>query len=188
MSKSFTFPGLKDTNRPEEHIVAVVHKHWWALLREVVGVGLLFLAPLIALPVLAIFFGSAVDADTIGATFGFIGAAWALVCWHLLFTQWTDYYFDMWVITNWRVVDIDLRGLFKLDIATILDLDHIQDIKTESTGVIANVLNFGRITVQTAGTSREFEFIHCPKPRRVEKIIRDSQEQLIAIKRARDAV
>lgn len=184
MSKVFSFPGIKD-GRAEERTVAVVHKHWWALVREVVGVALLFVAPLIALPVLATFFATSADAAQMGALFGFLGASWALISWHILFTRWTDYYFDMWIITNWRVVDIELKGLFRLDIATILDLDHIQDIKTESVGVIANVLNFGRVVIQTAGTSREFEFRDCPAPRKVERIIRDSQEELVAIKRSR---
>ncbi len=179
---SFSFPGLGNDSRPDEHVVATIHKHWWALLREMVGIALLFLAPFIVIPFIGALLGSSGNAAQLGAVVGFLGSLWALICWQLLFARWTDYYFDMWIITNWRIIDIDLRGLFRLDIATILDLDHIQDIKTESIGVIQNLLGFGRIFVQTAATDREFEFDDAPNPRRIEQLIRDSQEELIQLK------
>jgi hypothetical protein len=171
-----------DTNRVNERLITIVHKHWFALFREVLGVVVLFFAPFIAIPVIAGFVGQSAQAAELGAVLGFLGALWALICWHILFTKWTDYYFDVWIITNWRIIDFDLKGLFNVDIATVLDLDHIQDIQTETAGIVGNILNFGMLNVQTAATKRELSFDDCPGPTHVERIIRSAQEELIGIK------
>lgn len=184
-SPSLQLPGLGDS-RFDEKMVLILHRHWWALLREIIGVLLIFLAPFIAVPVIASLVAQAPNAANIGAVVGFLGASWLLICWHLLFTRWTDYYFDIWIITNWRIIDVDLQGLFKIDVATLLDLDHIQDITTQSDGIVANILNFGNIEIQTAGTKREFTFDDAPNPRSVERVIRSAQEDLMRIKSARE--
>lgn len=173
-----------DTARQEERLVLIVHKHWWALLREIAGILVLFIVPFILVGLVSTVVPPSIDAAQLGAASGFVAALWALLCWHLIFSRWTDFYFDVWIITNWRIIDLDLRGLFHVDIATILDLDHIQDIQTESVGVIQNLLGFGLINIQTAATRREVSFIDCPTPRKIESRIREAQTELMRIKGA----
>jgi hypothetical protein len=162
-----------------ERIVMVVHHHWWNLLKAVLGVVVLFFAPIIVIPVFGSFFGATANAAQLGAVVGFLGSLWALMCWHILFTRWTDFYFDIWVITNWRIIDMNLKGLFKIDIGSMLDLDHIQEITTHSDGVIENILGIGTIFVQTAATKHsEFEFNEVSNPQSVERVIRQAQIEL----------
>ncbi len=187
----FGFPRLAigtDDARRGERLITVVHHHWFTLLKEVVGVGILFVIPFIALPLVGSFVSQSgqlsIPASDIGAMLGFFGSLWALLCWQLLFARWTDFYFDVWIITNWRIIDFDLQGLFRIDITTLMDLDHIQDINTKSNGVIQNILNFGEIEIQTAGTKREFLFEEIPNPRNIERLIRSAQEELLGLKAA----
>ncbi len=169
--------------KPEEHLVTIVRHHWFILLKEAVGVLVLFLLPFIALPLIGFVVNAGSSAAETGAIAGFFGSLWALICWQILFVRWTDYYYDIWIITNWRIVDIDQRGLFRRNVASILDLDHIQDVDYELSGFIGNILNFGHFNVQTAGTRVEFDFDDAVNPQRVEKMIRDAQEELIQLKR-----
>lgn len=165
-----------------ERIVLIVHHHWWNLLKEVAGVAILFVAPLIVIPFVSIFFVGA-NAIQAGAVFGLVGSLWALVCWHQLFTRWTDYYYDVWIITNWRIIDMHLDGLFNVNIGSMLDLDHIQEISTHTEGIIQNILGIGRILVQTAATRvTEFEFEEVSSPAKIENIIRRAQVELHAMK------
>lgn len=162
--------------RPEEHIVGVVRHHWFVLFRETIGIFILFLVPFFLVPFIVAGIVNSATAFAVPAGFGlFFGAAWTLVMWHLLFMRWTDFYFDMWIITNLRIVDIDQRGFFHRDITTLLDLDHIQDINTTIIGIIGNILNFGTLMLQTAGAKVEFLMDEVAHPQKVERMIRDTQ-------------
>ncbi len=173
--------------RSDEHVVTIVRHHWFVLLKEVVGVVILFLIPFIALPVIASVVPAGSNVAQIGAITGFLGSLWALICWQLLFVRWTDFYFDIWIITNWRIIDIDQQGLFKRNVASILNLDHIQDADYELHGVIGNLLNFGHFNVQTAGAKNEFDFDDAANPAGIERILRDAQEKLLELRRSQGA-
>ena len=92
-----------------------------------------------------------------------------------------DFYYDVWIITNWRIIDCDQQGLFRRNISSILNLDHIQDIQTTVVGIIKTVLDYGNIEVQTAAAKREFIFEDVAHPRQVEKMVRDAQAELLRL-------
>ena len=166
---------LKD-RRPDERVVAVVRHHWWVLFRAVIGVLILFIVPFFLIPfAVAIITQGGAGVHVPGGFGLFFAALWALIMWHLIFAKWTDFYFDMWIITNLRIVSIDQKGFFNRQIATILDLDHIQDIDTKMVGLIGNILNFGTLELQTAGAVPEFEIDEVPNPQGVERVIRNTQ-------------
>ncbi|MES2135349.1 MAG: hypothetical protein V4449_03865 [Patescibacteria group bacterium] len=169
--------GLNDF-KENEQVVAIVRHHWFVLLREVFGLVILFLAPFFVIPIA---FAIAVQGGTVppvpGGVVIFFASLWTLVLWNLLFVRWTDYYYDIWVITNHRIVDIDQKGLFNRSTATLLTLDHIQDIEAQLNGIIGNLLNFGNVTIQTAAAHREFIFEEVASPNGVVHTIRDAQNQ-----------
>ncbi|MEK9176848.1 MAG: hypothetical protein AAB923_00975, partial [Patescibacteria group bacterium] len=139
---------FKDT-RPGEHVIAVIRRHWFVLVREMLGLVLLFFIPFVMVPIL---FGTLTQGGTAEVSGGvvlFFSALWTLIMWNITFMRGTDYYYDVWILTSHRIVDIDQRGLFQRDIATLFDLNHIEDVKTILSGVVGNVLNFGKIQIQT---------------------------------------
>ncbi|MBX9765390.1 hypothetical protein K2X83_01995 [Patescibacteria group bacterium] len=162
--------------KSDERVIAVIRHHWFVLFRSVFGIALLFVLPFFILPIfwaIAVQGGSAPGIP--GGVVLFFSSMWALIMWNFLFSKWTDYYFDIWVITNMRIVDIDQKGLFKRNVATLLNLDHIQDITFELMGVIGNLLTFGNITIQTAAVHREFRMTEVPAPGRVVQTIREAK-------------
>lgn len=164
--------------KEHERVVAVIRHHWFVLFREIFGIAVLFALPFFIIP---IFWSVATQAGSVpsipGGIVVFFAALWALLMWNFLFTKWTDYYYDIWVITNWRIVDIDQQSLFKRSVATILTLDHIQDVEAVTHSVVGTLLNFGNVQVQTAAAKREFVITEVPNPNGVVQIIREAQAE-----------
>jgi uncharacterized membrane protein YdbT with pleckstrin-like domain len=160
-----------------EKILLVVKKHWFVVLLET-----FLLVGFILLPFLFYFFTERVSPGFITGNVVYlnlaVGAASILIGWIIFFIVWTDYYLDSWLITNKRVIDIEQKGLFNRDIAT-LKLDKIQDVTFAMEGIIATVIGFGEIRVQTAGTQTEFKMSHVPNPRQVAELILKIQHEHI---------
>jgi len=171
---------LKDF-KPDEHVLIVVRHHWFVFFKDVIGILLLFFLPFFAVPILSIFITA--GGTNIPDGFGFFFASfWALILWQMLFARWTDYYYDVWIVTNWRIIDIDQKGFFRRDIATLLNFEHIEDVRTDINSVIGTLLEFGDIQVQTAAANREFIFKDAANPRAAEKIIRHAQEERMGLR------
>lgn len=130
--------------QPDEDIVLVVRKHWFVLLRDSIGVIIAGLIPLILISALT------TSSPTGPALSTFLTSVWLLAVWMMLFTVWTNYYLDIWIVTDKRVVNVDQIHLFKRDITT-LRIERVQDITVEVHGFFATMLKFGNLEIQTAG-------------------------------------
>ncbi len=76
-------------------------------------------------------------------------------------SAWMDYYLDMWIVTEKRVINIDQRGLFSREISEI-PMANIQDVTVEVHGLMETLLGFGTVRIQTAG-EREFTIDDIPR-------------------------
>ncbi|HVT01195.1 MAG TPA: hypothetical protein VHE53_03100 [Patescibacteria group bacterium] len=86
--------------------------------------------------------------------------------------QYTLWYFNVGLVTNKRVVDLDLPGiLFKHVSETKLNI--IEDVSYNQVGSIRSVFDYGDVYVQTAGTEENFMFDRAPEPALVTRIIAD---------------
>lgn len=102
---------------------------------------------------------------------------WILFAWVFLFISLTNYYLDVWYVTNKRLVDIDQKGLFVRDEA-VLRLENIQDVAIISKGIIQTLLNFGNIRAQTSGEKREFIMKNIANPEKMKEIIVAQQSKI----------
>ncbi|MDP6387725.1 MAG: PH domain-containing protein [Candidatus Pacebacteria bacterium] len=160
----------------DERVEKVIRKHWLILFGDSIGLIILYIIPFLIYWYL---FDSTITVDFLidkiyfhpsPSILVFTVSAWTLLAWAKLFAIWTDYYLDMWLITNKRIVDIEQKGFFNRDISTFR-MERIQDITVEIKGVIATLLNFGNIHVQTAGESQEFIIKGIGRPKYVKEII-----------------
>jgi len=126
----------------------------------------------VVLPVYPGLFGS----ELAQALFAIGASTLALGIWLLYFNSLIDYYLDVWVVTNERIIIMEQKGLFSRTIAE-LKLYRIQDVKAEIHGVLSTILDYGEITVQTAGEEAHFEFKQIPKPYEVSREILELVEQ-----------
>ena len=172
------FTDFKDNER----VVAVVRHHWWVFVRETAVLLLFFIAPFFLVPIVGSFFAAAgMSGAASGGVIFFFASLWTLMVWHLIFASFTEHYYDMWIITNWRIINIDQKGFFRREISTLLSLDRIEDIEASSTGFLADVLNYGHLQVQTAAHEDAFIMNDVSNPTGVERIIRSAQEEKMRV-------
>lgn len=142
-----------------------VHRHWFFLITHAVVLAAVLAIPFIAYKLFVMYGVIAVGNISDGAGWT-LGTLWVLFGWTMYFKFWTLYWLDVWVVTNKRLIDIDYKRLFDRDIA-IMSLGSIQDVTVRQNGVLAHLLGFGAVAVQTAGENREFVIDQIAHPKKL---------------------
>lgn len=100
-----------------------------------------------------------------------------LVLWYLLITAYVfehflSWYYNVYIITDERIVDVDFHSLMYKEVAQA-KIDNIQDVTFVMGGLSSSWFNYGTVFIQTAGEQREFDFDDVPHPNRVAKILNE---------------
>lgn len=101
----------------------------------------------------------------------------ANILWYLMVTafmleNYLLWFFNVYLVTDRRIMDIDFYGLFNKRVSEA-PLENIEDITYSVSGVVQTVFNFGNIYIQTAAEQREFEFHFIPNPQEVHDKLTD---------------
>lgn len=88
-----------------------------------------------------------------------------------------SYFFNVGVITNMRVVDIDFHAVIYKEV-TEARLNKVEDITAKTGGYIASLFDFGNVFIQTAGSELMIEFHNVPRPSHVVRLINNITEKL----------
>jgi len=89
-----------------------------------------------------------------------------------LYTSFIEFYLDLHIITNDRMVDIEQITLFARKIAEV-DLYQIQDVSSEIRGFFPTIFKYGDVDVQTAGSVPKFSMKNVPQPHQLRRLILD---------------
>lgn len=108
-------------------------------------------------------------------------SAYYLFLWLFFTFAWVDYYLDLWIVTEERVINIEQAGLFNRTISE-QRLIRVQDVTSEVRGLFPTFLSYGHCYVQTAGERTRFTFEQVPHPDLVKKIVLKAHEE--ALRRA----
>lgn len=168
------FPGKE----PDEKVIKLVRKHWTVISKPLFILFGLYIVPLILYFLLNTFLPRLLDFPYY-PFFTIIIGIYALFAWYLTFIFWVDYYFDVWIITDKRIVDIEQRSIFERVISTV-KLYRIQDITTEVKGFSQTMFNYGYLYIQTAGMTERFVFENISDPNKVKAIIVGLQDKTLA--------
>lgn len=95
-----------------------------------------------------------------------------------LFHAWVDYYLDLLIITNERIINIRQEGLFHRSVSE-LRLYRIQDVTSEIKGFIATIFKYGKVEIQTASGEGRFIFDQVPRPEIVAQKIMQLHEKYV---------
>ncbi len=93
-----------------------------------------------------------------------------LLVFNFAFMEFVTWYFNISLVTQKRIVDIDFSDLLYHDVA-ITKLSLVEDTNYNQIGFIRSLFNYGDVFVQTAGEKLHFDFLAVPKPRKVIDII-----------------
>jgi uncharacterized membrane protein YdbT with pleckstrin-like domain len=96
------------------------------------------------------------------------------------FNAFIDYYLDVWIVTDQRIINIEQRGMFNREIAEH-DLDKIQDVSGVQKGFFQTLFSYGDVHVQTAGEIQRFIFRQVDNPfdvvRKINKLIQSHEKE-----------
>lgn len=156
--------------KPGEEIVLLLRRHWIILWAR-----MLFWFIVMLFPPMAYFLFKDSDAFLINNAFIhpllilFLGVLYPSV-WLLMLNNFVDYYLDVWIVTNERVIDSEQKQLFSRVIAEH-KISKIQDVATEVHGILPTFLNYGDVFIQTAAETKRFIFKQVPNPLEVKRTI-----------------
>ena len=122
-----------------------------------------------------------VDLAAYTSQISYLYAVWLLFLWFGMFSVWTNYYLDILIITDRRLILINQKGFFRRNVGSFR-LERMQDINVEINGLIATLLDYGTIHVETAGHGdEEFRATDLPKPREIKaEILRAGDSRIPA--------
>ncbi len=83
-----------------------------------------------------------------------------------------DWYFDIYLVTNQRVIDYEFTPVSSYHIFEVA-LEDIQDIRDSTIGFLPSIFNYGNVIISSAAERGSFKFTAVPSPSRFRDIIGD---------------
>lgn len=102
---------------------------------------------------------------------------WYLFTFGFMLVSFLRWFFNIYIVTNERVVDIDFIHLLYKEFSEAR-LEKVQDLSYKTGGLFAAFFNFGDVAIQTAGELPNFEFDAVPRPERVIATISELVEKV----------
>lgn len=144
-----------------EEVLLLRRRHWLILAFGITKIILAMAVIGIALPFTAPYLQEIAGVG--GSILWFAGLLLFQILWTILFLVIADYYLDAWIITNNRLVFVELHGIFSRTMSSI-EFSRIQDISVDVRGILATFFKYGNIKIYTAGNEAGFVFEEVPKP------------------------
>ena len=153
--------------KPGEEIQMVLRRHWimyiflggWCSLPVIFTIAYLFLNPGL----------SAVMGTGISILI-------LIVMWFIavlfIYVVWLDYELDLFVITNRRIIGIEQISFLNRTVSECSLID-VQEVNAQTKGILANIFNFGIITINTASENSHFRVSITPHALDNARIIRN---------------
>lgn len=97
---------------------------------------------------------------------------WYLVSIAYVLESFLTWFFNVYIVTDERIVDIDFYNLIYKEVSDA-NIDKIQDVTYKMGGVVRTLFNYGDVLIQTASEVPNFEFLAVPYPDKIAKILQD---------------
>ncbi len=168
-----------------EKILLSVRKHWFVFFCELLPFALAAWLPLYLPTLFSALMAASPNSAQLLVDFSFANpwvrlaySAWWFVLWILAFNIFTQYFLNMWIITNRRIVSIHQWGFFSRQVTSFL-LSHVQDVTTTIDGFFATLIHFGTVRAETAGESApNFYMTGIPDPTGIRDLIMNEIAEL----------
>jgi len=167
-----------EAQHKDEVVILLARRHivtnlWWIALS-----CLLFFVPFFwgAFPVIAVF--------NFEVQLG-LWVVWYLGLLFFILERLLLWYYNIYIITDERIIDIDFFGLLYKNL-NIAQIRQIEDVNYSQVGVFSSFFNYGDIVIQTASEQKSvevdkegaaFTFNAIPNPDRVARVLGELIEQ-----------
>lgn len=163
--------------RPGEKLELEVRRHWIIFV-------MLWIYVLIALVISISFF-------TI-LWFTFSGIMSNIIFWMMFlvffYIQWLNHELDLFLITNNRIIGVEQISFLNRTVSEC-NLWQVQEVNSKTSGLFANLLNYGTLSIQTAGNRTTLHMDYAPDSMQKARIIlnivdlyRDTNKEKLELK------
>ncbi|RJR30801.1 PH domain-containing protein [Candidatus Parcubacteria bacterium] len=160
----------------DEKIIMLLRRHWFIIWLKIFFFGLAGILPVIFYFMELPFFNN-INQNNIGHALLILSTSvYYLYIWLFLFVAFVDYYLDVWIVTNKRILNVEQHGLFHRTVSE-QRLYRIQDVTSELKGIFSTMFNYGTVHIQTAGEKARFVFKEVPDPHNIAKKVMMMAEQ-----------
>ena len=162
--RNTSFLGKED----DESVVLILRKHWQFLLPTILECIFLLLLPFILSVIIQ-------NLPNRGLFVFALFLVSLLISLSLLIYRYVRWFYNVNIITDQRVIDMDFETLFSHK-TTEARLEKVEDITFKQIGILSNLFDIGSIYIQTAGAKSEIEFKGIHNPKQVQDILSDLLE------------
>lgn len=158
---------------PDEQVHILIRRHLITNLPWLCLVVVLFFLP-IFIPWILTFLPSVFQISP-STLISFLGLYYLAVFGYSLL-KFSEWYFQVGLITNKRLIDVDMANILSKNIAET-QTQSVEDVTFTQKGVLQSLFNFGNVVIQTEALEQNFEFERVPHPSQVAEIINELAEQ-----------
>lgn len=153
---------------PDEKLLLLLRRHFITNVPWIILLALLFLTPFALLLI-------GTDAYSLLSFLPTRYVTISLIFYYLLalnygLIQLLTWYYNIFLVTHKRVVDIDFSDIVYHNVA-MTKLIQVENVNYTQVGFIPSFFNYGDVFVETAGASKHFEALSVPKPAEAVVII-----------------
>jgi hypothetical protein len=143
--------------KSDEEIIFFMRRHWFVILPILVGFVITLMLPFAVYEGLLFLQPNFLTIETNFILFILGASIFFLYSWLFIFQQFVDWYLDIWIVTNQRIINIEQRGLFGRVMSELM-LYNVQDVTSEVNGFIRSMLDYGTVHIQTSAEKVRFQF------------------------------
>lgn len=176
---------MDNTNRnfkgqmANEEVLCFCRKHWVVIIHYLVGLVILW----------AILFWLAFSLEKEGVisvigetgyqTVAFIAIIIATFLHHRIFIRLLNYYLQIFVVTNYRLVEMGKTVFFR-DSRNALDVKEIQDMVMKKDGLFRTILDYGDLEIRLSSVTEPYCIRYVPNPEyHFRKINKTKREYIV---------
>lgn len=156
-----------ETQEQEEKILLLMRRHPITNIGWIVISLLLVVVPTVIAPIVV---AMGILPEIPPGYYLIVPLIWYVGTFGYTFTSFLHWYFNVYIVTTRRVVDIDWFSLMYKQLSST-QLEKIQDVTYKQGGVLDSFFDFGDVVIQTAGNEPNFEFDEIPRPETVVRQI-----------------
>lgn len=160
---------------PDQQFIATVKRHI---------IGLLYIyATVLAAVAALVFIIAMARGDLLGAITGKelsmlsgVGVLLAVLVVFVLILVTNIYNHNSLVITDKETIQILQRGVFQVKVSHLSHAD-VEDVTAEQNGLMATLVSYGTLHIETSGELKNFEFRYCPNPEKYARIVLQARQK-----------
>lgn len=153
-----------------EKIEYLLRRHPITFVPKLFLSAILLLVPVIVVQLGITLFPTILQNQSLYVSGAVLGTMYYLTIILLFYGFFIDYYLDIWVVTNDRILDMEQRGIFARTV-TEFDINEVQDVTTEINGFIATLFHYGNLRVTTSSSNAGIVFYQIPDPNTIRSRI-----------------